>query len=240
MVSSHPTDRLAVTEPLVAALAAVACSLVVSPAMRTGRTHADRPTDRVHDLVRWSRARILTHRSVAQRREAVREAVAAMAAELAAGHSASRALERAFAPSDIAPTSRAAVAWGGDVTAALHADARQPGCALLAHVSACWSVAHGTGAGLAESLRRAVEADRSDDEVRSQLTAHLAAPRATSRMLAGLPALGLLLGIAMGGDPLAWLFGTPFGIACLAGGAALTVMGLLWTSRIAARVEALL
>ncbi|MFM8773362.1 MAG: type II secretion system F family protein, partial [Actinomycetota bacterium] len=104
----------------------------------------------------------------------------------------------------------------------------------------CWSVAHGTGAGLAESLRRAVSADREDDEVRTQLAAHLAAPRATARMLAGLPVLGLILGIAMGGDPLAWLLGTPLGFGCLACGIGLTILGLLWTSRIAARVEALL
>jgi len=163
-----------------------------------------------------------------------------MAAELAAGHSAARALERAFTPGEVGPRARAAVIWGGDVAVALRADARAPGCALLAQVSACWSVAQGTGAGLAESLRRAVEADRDDDEVRTQLSAHLAAPRATARMLAGLPVLGLLLGIAMGGDPIPWLLGTPLGFACLVGGAALTALGLFWTSRIAGRVEALL
>ena len=130
--------------------------------------------------------------------------------------------------------------WGGNVVDALRSDARVPGCELLLSVSACWSVAQGTGAGLAESLRRAVEADREDDDVRTQLAAHLSAPRATARMLAGLPILGLVLGIAMGGDPLAWLLGAPLGIGCLVGGLALTALGLLWTSRIAARVEALL
>lgn len=228
------------TEFVVAALAAAGCALAAPPAVRSPRVPTGRQTGRLHALAVWLRARFMTHRSVASRREAVREATAAMAAELAAGHSASRALERAFAPADVGPKARAAVAWGGDVAAALRSDARLPGCALLAHVSACWCVAHGTGAGLAESLRRAVEADRADDDVRTQLTAHLAAPRATARMLAALPALGLLLGIAMGGDPLAWLLGTPLGLACLIAGAALTALGLLWTSRIAARVEALL
>lgn len=229
------------TALVIAGLAALSAALFVR--QHVGRRHHVAATARTSlavDLVSRLRGRLTTRRSLQRRREIARDAVAAMAAELSAGHSATRALERAFARDDLAPRSRAAIAWGGDVVEALRADARMPGCGLLLAVSACWSVAHGTGAGLAESLRRAVSADREDDEVRTQLAAHLAAPRATARMLAGLPVLGLILGIAMGGDPLAWLLGTPLGFGCLACGIGLTILGLLWTSRIAARVEALL
>lgn len=210
------------------------------------RPSARRPGDidgartRIGAILRRGRARLTPSRTSRQRREAVREAVAALVAELTAGHAPSRALERAFAPVDLAPRARAAVAWGGDVVAALRSDGRSPGCQLMLHVAACWSVAHGTGAGLAASLQAAVDADRDDEDVRTQLGAHLSAPRATARMLAGLPLIGLILGVAMGGDPLAWLLTTPLGFGCLVGGVAFTAAGLIWTSRIAARVEALL
>jgi tight adherence protein B len=59
-------------------------------------------------------------------------------------------------------------------------------------------------------------------------------------MLALLPALGLLLGVAIGGDPLGWLLGTPLGWACLVAGLLLIATGLAWATRIVARTERLL
>jgi tight adherence protein B len=59
-------------------------------------------------------------------------------------------------------------------------------------------------------------------------------------MLALLPALGLLLGIAVGGDPVGWLLGTPLGLACMVLGLLLVAAGLTWASRIVARTEHLL
>ncbi len=173
-------------------------------------------------------------------RERTREAVAATAAELRAGQPINRAFDRGCASTGVARRALAALAWGGDMPTALRTDAQAPGCALLASVAACWSVAEGRGAGLAAALDRLVEADRAAEEVRVQLEAHLAAPRATARMLAALPLLGLLLGASLGGDPVGWLLGSPLGFACLAAGLLLIAAGLLWTARIAARVERLL
>ena len=59
-------------------------------------------------------------------------------------------------------------------------------------------------------------------------------------MLALLPAFGLVLGIAVGGDPVGWLLGTPLGVACLVLGLILIALGLFWATRIAARTERLL
>jgi tight adherence protein B len=92
-------------------------------------------------------------------------------------------------------------------------------------------VASAQGAGLADALDRIVTQDRRAEEVRRQLEAHLAAPRATARMLALLPALG---------DPLGWLLGTTPGWACLALGLILIATGLAWATRIVARTECLL
>ena len=59
-------------------------------------------------------------------------------------------------------------------------------------------------------------------------------------MLALLPLLGLALGVAVGGDPLGWLLGSPLGWACLGVGIGLTALGLAWAGRIVARTERLL
>ena len=185
-------------------------------------------------------ARTAGHRRARRNRSRVREAVAAVAAELRAGQPVRQALERGCAPADVARRARSALEWGGDIPEALRAEAAAPGCDLLASVAACWSVAEGRGAGLASALERLVDADRAADEVRTQLDAHLAAPRATARMLATLPLLGLVMGMAFGGDPVGWLLGSLPGRACLLGGLGLIALGLLWTSRIVARVERLL
>jgi tight adherence protein B len=134
----------------------------------------------------------------------------------------------------------AAVRLGGDIAEALRQDARTSTQPMLAGAGACWSVAAAQGAGLADALDRLVQQDRRAEEVRRQLEAHLAAPRATARMLALLPALGLGLGLAVGGDPLGWLLGTPLGWACLAVGLMLVGLGLAWAGRISARTERLL
>lgn len=185
-------------------------------------------------------SRLATRKARARMRERTREAVAATAAELRAGQPINRAFDRGCASTGVARRALAALSWGGDVPAALRADSKAPGCALLASVAACWSVAEGRGAGLAAALDRLVEADRAAEDVRVQLEAHLAAPRATARMLAALPLLGLMLGASLGGDPVGWLLGSPFGFACLVAGLLLIALGLLWTARIAARVERLL
>jgi tight adherence protein B len=171
---------------------------------------------------------------------ALRDAIAEVAADVRAGQSPAAALERALPDGDLAPRTLSAVRLGGDVVAALHDDASRSSQPLLAGVGACWSVSESQGAGLATALERLVLQERRAEEVRRQLQAHLAAPRATARMLAVLPALGLDLGLAVGGDPIGWLLGTTLGWGCLAAGLVLIGVGLAWAGRIASRTERLL
>lgn len=176
-------------------------------------------------------------RRKAARRQAVIEAVGSWAAELRAGQAPLVGLARAFGDTRFIPRALAASAWGGDVALALRADAQSLDDATLRGLAACWAVASDTGAGLADSLDRLAASARHEEDIRVQLQAHLAAPRATARMLAGLPVLGLLLGMGLGGDPLAWLLSTVPGLACVIGGVGLTAAGLWWTARIARNVE---
>lgn len=222
---------------LAAALAAVAAWLALRGPMRP--TDPQAPARRLLSVLR---RRISSRRQRAHMRAVVRETLAEVVADVRAGQPPERALCRALADRDVslAPRTLAATRWGGDVVGALRDDARLGAQPLLASAAACWSVASTQGAGLADALDRLVAQDRRAEEVRRQLQAHLAAPRATARMLALLPAFGLVLGIAVGGDPIGWLLGTPLGVACLVLGLLLIALGLLWATRIAARTERLL
>lgn len=229
---------------LAATMAAVATFLLVRDrsAARLTATRGARPRrwSRVADLVVRVRHRVPRGRRHAQRqRQRLAEGVAGLAAELRSGQPVRSAFVRAIEPG-VAPHAVVAARWGGDVAASLCEDATLTGQPALRAVAACWQVGEGSGAGLAAAIDRLGATLRSAEEVRSELSAHLAAPRATARMLAGLPVIGLLMAMVLGGNPLSWLIASMAGRLCLAGGVGLTLLGLWWTGRIAARVERLL
>jgi tight adherence protein B len=131
----------------------------------------------------------------------------------------------------------AAARFGGDVPDALATAARQPGAEGLRGLAACWRVAVDQGAGLAAGLDRLAAALRAERDQRFDLRAQLAGARATAVMLAGLPALGLLIGTGLGADPLHVLLHTGAGLGCLAAGGALEGLGLWWVQRIVRGAE---
>lgn len=176
------------------------------------------------------------------RRVAALDVVSAFAAECAAGIPPTRALVAAaqIAPEPVCPAAQLAARNGGDVAAALAQDSAQQNLPLLRSVAACWRVGERSGAGLVDALEQLLHSARNLEEVNVQLEAQLAAPRATARMLATLPAIGIGMGMLMGANPLAWLLGTAPGLLCLAGGVTLTAVGWVWTGRIARRVAELM
>ncbi|MEU9498695.1 type II secretion system F family protein [Streptomyces sp. NPDC048196] len=165
---------------------------------------------------------------------------AAVAGELRAGRQPAQALYAAGAPPALGPAGRAAAAaarYGGDVPRALRAAARQPGAEGLTAVAACWQVAVEGGAGLAAGLERIAAGLRVRRELREELRAQLAGPRATALMLELLPVGGLLMGTALGADPLGVLLHSPAGWGCLVLGGLLEWGGVAWTTRIVAEAE---
>ncbi|WP_306332729.1 type II secretion system F family protein [Streptomyces sp. KL118A] len=126
----------------------------------------------------------------------------------------------------------AAARFGGDVPEALRSAAQAPGAEGLLGLAACWRVAVDRGAGLAAGLERLEDALRSERDQRADLRAQLAGARSTAVMLAALPLLGLLMGAALGADPLRVLLHTGPGLACLAAGAVLEGVGAWWALRI--------
>lgn len=166
--------------------------------------------------------------------------LAALVAELRAGQPTRRALELACA--DLSPPpcpqARRAAALGGDVPAALRRDAEAPGCGVLRGLAACWEVAEYSGAGLADAVDRLAQGHRSSQRANEQLTAEVAAARASARILALLPMFGLLIGQWIGARPLEWFAGTWPGRLALLVGVLLQVAGLLWLRRMTAAVRA--
>jgi tight adherence protein B len=177
-----------------------------------------------------------------RRADAVIALCGALAGEVRAGRQPGEALLRAARDcgglGDAQAAVVAAARFGGDVPGALAAAARQPGAEGLLGLAACWRVAVDQGAGLAAGLDRLDAALRAERDQRADLQAQLAGARATAVLLAVLPALGLLLGTAMGAHPLHVLLHTGPGLACLAVGTAFEAAGLGWAARIVRGAEA--
>ena len=103
---------------------------------------------------------------------------------------------------------------------------------IWAELAACFEIAAASGCPLADVLTRfAAQLEVEDDAEAARQTA-LAGPKATVALLTWLPLLGLGLGVCLGVDPLAMLLGTPFGVAALVAGIALTVAGRVWSARL--------
>ncbi len=182
-----------------------------------------------------------------RRRDHVIALCAAVAAELRTGRQPGQALLLAGTETgpaegpgglgDAGAAVPAAARFGGDVPGALRAAARLPGAEGLTGVAACWQVAVEGGAGLAAGIERVTTGLRAQRDQQADLAAQLAGARTTALMLALLPAFGLLMGSALGADPLRVLLHTPVGWACLAVGGLLEWAGVLWTVRIVRAAE---
>jgi tight adherence protein B len=195
---------------------------------------------------RWSPDRAVralgrSRREQDERARAV-EACAVLASELRAGRAPHVALlaaaEVASGPTaDALAAGAATAAVGGDVGPVLTRVDGSAAPELLRGLGACWSVCAGTGSGLASAVERLEEAQRDVQARRRAVRAELAGPRATARLLAGLPLLGIALASALGAAPLQVLLHTTVGRVCLVLGTALDALGVLWTRRTARRAE---
>lgn len=180
----------------------------------------------------WRRAQSIRRRgTVRQAREAaVAEATFALAGELRAGRTASEALraaaETAGPLAEALRAAASAVAVGGSAAAELEIASRLPGADRLRSVAAAWRVTESAGGRVALVLERLGEAMDRDDEIRREMEALTAAPKATMMLLAGLPLFGIGLGQAIGAHPVHLLIYRPIGWGLLAGAVVLDAIGI--------------
>jgi tight adherence protein B len=182
--------------------------------------------------IQWSASRARERCSMA-----TVEVTFALAGELRAGRTPAQALAAvAGVAGPLRPAleaAQAAVAVGADAAGELARAADLPGAERLRYVGAAWAVAESAGGRVAVVLERLSEAMDSDDELRQELDAAMAGPRATMVLLSGLPVLGLALGQAVGAHPLRLLLHRPIGWGLLAAAAALDGLGVMVTRAIA-------
>lgn len=98
-------------------------------------------------------------------------------------------------------------------------------------VAAIWDVATEAGAALAPALDRTAGVLRDLAQSAREVETALAGPVATSRIVLGLPVVGLLLGVLLGFDVLGALATVP-GFACLGAGATLIAVAVRWNRRL--------
>jgi len=98
----------------------------------------------------------------------------------------------------------------------------------VAAVIAAARLAEELGAPLAGMLDRVALAVTADAEAEQELAAALSGPRATARVLAWLPLLGVVLAVALGADPLTVTLGGGLGTWAVLAGLGLLVTGRLW------------
>lgn len=187
-------------------------------------------------MVAGTGARVVTQRRrlvAAGRRAAnISRACTVLAAEMELGKIPSTALAAAAEDCpELAPASSAS-AIGADVVQIWQAQGSEPGAAGLRTLARAWQIAVTTGAPLGPSLETVAAALRADEEVDRLVAGELAAPRLTGLLLALLPVGGAGLGYLIGGDPVGFLTGTPWGWGCLLVGSLLACAGLLWTEHL--------
>ena len=103
-------------------------------------------------------------------------------------------------------------------------------------VAACRLAAE-TGAPLAAVLDVIVETLVAASRAEQDRDAALAGPRSTARVLAWLPAIGVVVGTALGADPLGLVLDGGLGALALVGGLVLVGVGHRWTARLLARAR---
>jgi tight adherence protein B len=152
-----------------------------------------------------------------------------VSAQLRAGASAADAWNRVLGSA--APTS-------DELVAATTRGRRRPDAGerhRVRAVTAATVLSDELGAPLAGVLERIASAVAADEEAEGERRAALSGPRATARVLAWLPVLGLLLGGLLGADPVeVVLSGGPGTVAAVAG-VVLLLLGRAWTSALLAR-----
>ncbi|MDQ7991362.1 MAG: pilus assembly protein TadB [Propionicimonas sp.] len=181
----------------------------------------------------WRRHR-LRRNAVRERAEVVRSAQL-LSGMLKLGLIPAAALKAAAGQAPVLAEAAAVQAMGGGVAPVLRQGAGAPGRAGLGELARAWELAERTGASMTATLDAVAEQLSRAEAVRDTVAAELAAPRATGRLLAGLPVAGVALGYLLGGDPLGFLTGSLAGRGCLLVGVALGCAGLVWTELLADR-----
>jgi tight adherence protein B len=100
---------------------------------------------------------------------------------------------------------------------------------------AVFAVAVATGAPLTSTVSRLQSLVRGVAAAHDEIVSALAAPLLARRIVMLVPVASIALGSALGFNVLEALFSSPLGVACLVGGAVLSILGWVWMRKLVAR-----
>ena len=104
-------------------------------------------------------------------------------------------------------------------------------------LGACWAIARVSGAPLGPALDALAEALTDISRTQRQISAALAGPRATMRLVMALPVIGIIGGELGGQSSMAFLFGTGLGVSVLTLGVAMMLGAWWWLRLLAERAK---
>lgn len=132
-------------------------------------------------------------------------------------------------------------AWGQAVGVRVDADGVPDAASLVDHVGgvgraeavvAACRLAGDVGAPLAEVLEEVAALVADEARAAGERAAAFAGPRTTIRILGWLPVVGILLGLALGADPIATAFDGRAGTVAMLLGVAFLLAGRRWSGRL--------
>lgn len=181
-----------------------------------------------------ARAGASRRRALAARRQ-VAQACSVLATQVRIGQPPLVAVRSAAADCPVLRPAVTIVELGGDPAVAWRRQAAMPGHQGLTELARAWQLATRTGADMADALDKVADSLFEDEAVGLVVASEAAGPRASGKIMAVLPLAGIGLGYAIGGDPVRFLTGSPYGWGCLVLGTGLACLGVLWMERVADR-----
>jgi tight adherence protein B len=182
-------------------------------------------------------ARLITQhrrrRSAVRARADVAQACTVLASYLRVGQVPPAALAIAAADCQVLREGDQARTLGGDVVEVWRQQSRRAGHSGLLELARAWQVSIETGAPMSATLDQVAASLAADQALTRVIDSELATARATSKLMAALPACGVGIGYLLGGDPGRWLLSGPSGWACLLVGVLLACAGVLWIEALA-------
>ena len=182
-------------------------------------------------------ARLITQhrrrRSALRARADVAQACTVLASYLRVGQVPAAALAIAAADCQVLREGHQAATLGGDVVEVWRQQSRRAGHSGLLELSRAWQVSVEAGAPMSATLDQVAASLAADQALTRVIDSELATARATSKIMAALPACGVAIGYLLGGDPGRWLLAGPSGWACVLVGVVLACAGVLWIEALA-------
>jgi len=131
---------------------------------------------------------------------------------------------------------RQALTSEANLLSALHKDASQH--TFLANCANLIEISSNSGSSINGALTQIAQTLINRRKQEQLISTELASTKATVVVLAGLPIMGLGMGLILGADSISWLLGSMAGRVCLVIGLGLEVVGWLWIKRLLNRALA--